>query len=163
MQSMDNPKTKKPSRKKKEESEKPSMFMIEKARRDVIFRDKNAVNFNITGEKSYKKSFPIKKVKKVYYNDILSYEDFIENKIKESLNDKSLDLKPMSRNLKEVLTNKKNIVAVKAQNMNEALNEYIEETEAEYVEKLPFNESDGDEFESPEGKLPSPEERYKKK
>ena len=40
----------------------------------MIFRDKNATNFNIIGEKSYEKKYPIQKVKKVYYNDILSYD-----------------------------------------------------------------------------------------
>ena len=40
----------------------------------MIFRNKNAANFNITGQKSYAKNYPIKKVKKVYFNDILSYD-----------------------------------------------------------------------------------------
>jgi len=137
--------------------------MIEKARRDVLFRDKNARNFNITGEKSYKKSFPIKRVKKVYYNDILSYEDFLAEKIFASVNDPSLNLQPMNRKLQEVLTNKKNIVTVKANNIDSALKEYVDETRAEYVEKTPFNESDGEEFEAPQAQLPSPEQRLKKK
>jgi len=38
----------------------------------VLFRDKNVTNFNVTGEKSYEKKYPVKKIQKVYFNDILS-------------------------------------------------------------------------------------------
>ena len=55
------------------------LFKKEKARRDVLFRDKNAANFNITGVKSYEKCYPVTKIKKVFYNDILSYDEFIEH------------------------------------------------------------------------------------
>ena len=54
------------------ENSMQSLFEIEKARRDAIFRDKNAANFNIIGKKSYVKRYPIKRIKKVFFNDILS-------------------------------------------------------------------------------------------
>lgn len=79
------------------------LFKIEKERRDRLFRDKNAANFNITGEKSYEKGYPVTKVKKVFYNDILSYDQFIEHSVKASMEDKSLNLAPMTRKLHEVL------------------------------------------------------------
>lgn len=81
------------------------MFQIEKARRDVIFRDKNAINFNITGEKNYEKKYPITKIKKVFYNDILSYDNFLEESVKASIADKTLNLAPMTRRMKEVIVN----------------------------------------------------------
>ena len=83
---------------------KNELFWKEKARRDVIFRDKNAANFNITGVKNYEKGFPIRKVQKVYYNDILSYDEFMAEKVNDAIHDKTLSkVKPTCRKLNEVM------------------------------------------------------------
>ena len=75
---------------------KESLFKIEKARRDVLFRDKNAVNYNVTGEKSYEKEYPVKRIKKVFYNAVLSHAEHIASK-GDMLKDKSLDVPPVTR------------------------------------------------------------------
>ena len=61
--------------------------------------------------------------------------------------------------MKEVLTNSNGIMRCKVQTIDEALKTYAKETNTEYAEKTPFNESDGDEFESPDKVLPTPETR----
>ena len=116
-----------------------SLFEIEKARRDVIFRDKNVANFNIIGQKSYAKSYPIKRIKKVFYNDIVSYEEFLGGNVQAAINDPELNIKPMSRKLNDVFENKTNIVRVKAKKIDNALKTYAAETNDEYIEKNPFN------------------------
>jgi len=109
-------------------SHNESLFLKEKARREMIFRNKNAANFNITGQKSYAKNYPIKKVKKVYFNDILSYDQFLAEQITTSIHDDSFDkIKPMSRQLKEVLINKENIIRVKASTLDEQFKAYTDE------------------------------------
>ena len=63
----------------------------------MLFRNKHAANFNIVGQKSYVKNYPIKRVKKVFYNDILSYDEFLQGNVNAAINDPELDIKPMSR------------------------------------------------------------------
>lgn len=137
------------------------MLLIEKARRDVIFRDKNAANFSVTGEKCFDKEYPVAKVKKVYYNDILSHEGFLDESVKASINDPLLNIAPMSRDIKDVLSNSAGIMHCKVQSIDQALMTYAKEANAEYAEKDAFNESDGDEFESPNKNLPTPDTRQK--
>ena len=80
-----------------------ALFYKEKERRDRIFRDRNAQNYNITGEMCYEKAYPIKKVRKVYYNDILSYDEFLANQIDGQINDEKMEMiAPISRQLKDV-------------------------------------------------------------
>ena len=47
--------------------------------------------------------------------------------------------------------------------MGNALKVLANTTHQEYVEKIPFNESDGEEFESPSRQLPLPKQRLKAK
>ena len=141
---------------------KPNLFQIEKERRDQLFRAKNAANFNVTGQKSFAKKYPIKRIKKVFYNDILSYDEFIAGNVDAAVNDPELEVKPMSRQLKEVVDHTQNIVRVKAQNMNQALQTYAAEAQTEFIEKEPFGDTDDDEYENPD-KLPSSAERRKRK
>ena len=68
----------------------------------------------------------------------------------------------MSRQLKEVVDHTQNIVRVKAQNMNQALETYAAEAHTEFVEKEPFGDTDDDEYENPD-KLPSSADRKKRK
>ena len=49
----------------------------------------------------------------------------------------------------------------RVQTIDHALKTYADETKIEYVEKTPFTESDGDEFESPNKALPLPATRRK--
>ena len=86
----------------KEPLTQKKLAQLEKERRDVIFRDKNAANFNITGEKSFKKKYPVKKVKKAYYNDILSCETYLADLTSE-IEHKSFYVPPIDRKLSDVL------------------------------------------------------------
>ena len=77
------------------------------------------------------------------------------------MEDKSLNLAPMTRKLKEVLINSNGIMRCKVQTIDEVLKTFAHETNVEYGDKIPFNESDGDEFESPDKALPLPATRKK--
>ena len=55
------------------------------------------------------------------------------------------------------------VLRVKVQAIDNALAEVLDETNYEYVERTPFTESDGDEFESANRNLPSQERRMKQK
>ena len=57
----------------------------------------------MTGEKSFEKKYPVRRVKKVYYNDILSYEEFMAEQVKGSIEDTSMNVAPISRKLGEVI------------------------------------------------------------
>ena len=67
----------------------------------------------------------------------------------------------MSRKLDEVMVNQQNIVRVKTATLDKQFKSFTQEANAEYVEKQPFNESDGEEFESPNKTLPADQAREK--
>ena len=138
------------------------LFEQEKKRRDAIFRDKNAANFNIIGKKSFAKKYPIKRIKKVFFNDILSYEEYMEGLIEATIHDPELDVRPISRQFKEVIDHTQNIVRVKAQTMDMALKMYVSEARAEFIEQDQFTDSCDEFYENPH-KLESMKERRARK
>ena len=106
---------------RKSSHQEKSLFEIEKERRDQLFRDKNVSNFNITGEKSYEKKYPIKKIRKIYYNNVLSDENFMLDRLQRLEEDESLDLAPPTRKLNDVMEIQTGIIRVKADTMDRAL------------------------------------------
>lgn len=65
-----------------------------------------------------------------------------------------VQLDPPTRKLKDVIELNENKIRGKAMDMNSALMKFAGEAETEYGEKLPFNESDNEDFESPNKPLP---------
>ena len=73
------------------------------------------------------KNYPIKRIKKVFYNDILSYEEFLTGNVEAAIFDPKLDVKPIGRKLKDVVDHTSNIVRVKADKISNALSTYAAE------------------------------------
>lgn len=82
--------------------------------------------------------------------------------VEEAVTDNSmLKMEPPTRKLKDVVSLNENKIRGKAMDMNQALMTFAGEADAEYGEKLPFSESDNEDFESPNKPLATAEQRHK--